>query len=152
MRRRAGQKSQPVISLVRCPAGLSRAVKSAALFTLRRHRFKSGTLEIAFVGPKEMSRIHHDWMAKRAVTDVITFDLRERRDRSVDGQVIVCPTVAKAEARRRGGAWQSELLLYVIHGCLHLCGYDDRRPAAARRMSAEQERILGRLAAPKWPR
>ena len=90
-----------------------------------------------------MSDIHHRWMEIKSPTDVMTFDFREgRRDGRVDGQVIVCPAVARAEARRRGIAWRQELLLYIIHGCLHLCGYDDRRAPDARKMAAEQKRIL----------
>jgi rRNA maturation RNase YbeY len=42
----------------------------------------------------------------------------------------------------RGQSWRDELLLYIIHGCLHLCGYDDIRKADARKMAVEQERIL----------
>jgi rRNA maturation RNase YbeY len=43
--------------------------------------------------------------------------------------------------------WRREALLYVIHGCLHLCGYDDRTPTRARRMRREQARLLNELCA-----
>ena len=63
----------------------------------------------------------------------------------IDGQVIVCRSVARRKARARGADWQKELLLYVVHGCLHLCGYDDERSEDAERMHRREDEILTAL-------
>ncbi len=61
------------------------------------------------------------------------------------GEVVVCRTVAAREARRRGLDEAGELLLYTVHGWLHLAGYDDDTAARRRRMAAAERRILKRL-------
>lgn len=128
------------------PRGLSESIRRTAEAALRAGGRKSGRLEIAVVGGAEMRRQHAAWMGDSSETDVLTFDLREDgRSPRVDGQLIVCSAVARREARRRGADWRSELLLYVVHGCLHLCGYDDHRPTDAARMHRLEDRILTRL-------
>ena len=52
---------------------------------------------------------------------------------------------ATRQARRFHTTWQRELIRYVIHGLLHLCGYDDRRSAARRQMKREEDRILRQI-------
>ena len=110
---------------------------------------EQGELAIAFVSTSQMRRLHRQWLDDDSTTDVITFDLSDGREttKRVDGQLIVCPSVARTEARARGDSWRHELLLYIIHGCLHLCGYDDIRKTDSRKMAIEQERILKLLTA-----
>lgn len=69
-------------------------------------------------------------------TDVITFE---------HGEILVCPAVACAEARARGLPISEEVFRYIVHGWLHLCGYDDALAADRRRMHAAQERLVARL-------
>lgn len=92
-----------------------------------------------------MCQLHAEWFDDDSPTDVITFDLggRSRKaPREIDGEIIICPAIAKKQAAAFGAPLRDELLRYVVHGCLHLCGYDDRRAADAKRMHAEQERVL----------
>ena len=58
------------------------------------------------------------------------------------GDIFVCLDDAVAQARQFRTTWQSELVRYVIHGLLHLRGYDDRHPAARRKMKREENRRL----------
>lgn len=151
---------------------MATAVRCAARHALQSQGVRSGELAVAFVGKREMRRLHGRWLGEDCVTDVLTFDLQNehsprstRRSRSalfkstslspvlnrpVDGQIIICTAVARDEARRRRLAWTTELLLYVIHGCLHLCGYDDREPRQEKRMRREQSRLLNGLG--QWRR
>ncbi len=93
-----------------------------------------------------MRDVHAQWLADSSVTDVLTFDLSEGpAEPVVDGQVVVCAPVARRRARKLGIDWRHELLLYVVHGCLHLCGFDDRRRADAKRMHLREDQILGRI-------
>ena len=56
--------------------------------------------------------------------------------------------VAQAQARERGHDVQTELALYAIHGLLHLCGYDDKKPEAAAAMRRRERHYLGELGLP----
>lgn len=69
-------------------------------------------------------------------TDVITFE---------HGEILVCPEVARGEAWARGLPVAQEVFRYIVHGWLHLCGYDDARASDRRRMHAIQERLVARL-------
>jgi probable rRNA maturation factor len=114
--------------------------------TLQSEGYRRGTLEVAVVGEAEMRGQHRRWKGSAAVTDVLSFDLRERPRRSlVDGQLIVCGPTARKRAKRRGGDWRGELLLYVVHGCLHLCDYDDATATAAARMHRLEDDLLAAL-------
>lgn len=85
----------------------------------------------------ELNRRHldHDYP-----TDVLSFLLGFDGQR-LDGEVIVSADYAAAEAARYGWPAQDELLLYVVHGVLHLVGYDDTTPEAAAQMR-QQERVI----------
>ena len=62
--------------------------------------------------------------------------------RSLHGELFICLQEAVAQARRFSATWQSELVRYVIHGLLHLCGHDDLKPAARRVMKRAENRLL----------
>lgn len=103
-------------------------------------------LSVAVVGSARMSRLHRRFLGRSGTTDVMSFEL-ETDDRGdvVSGEVVVCADVARAEARRRGIPARHELLLYALHGMLHLCGHDDRNPADSGRMHAMEDQLLTRL-------
>ena len=64
----------------------------------------------------------------------------------VHGELFVCLDEAVGQCRRFNTFWQSELVRYVVHGILHLLGYDDPQPAARRQMKREEDRLLTLLA------
>jgi len=64
----------------------------------------------------------------------------------VHGELFVCLDEAVGQCGRFNTFWQSELMRYVVHGILHLLGYDDRQPAARRQMKREEDRLLAQLA------
>ncbi len=124
-------------------AGRVRAVAEAVLAAEGLHR---GHLDIAVVNGPTMRRLHAEFLDDDSLTDVLSFDLRETRQPGrIDGQIIVCAPVARQSARERGGRFTDELLLYVVHGCLHLAGYDDRTAAATAAMHAREDELLTRL-------
>jgi probable rRNA maturation factor len=138
-------KSKEGLSIITsgAPGGMGAAIRRAARQTLRSQGYDHGRLEVTLVEETEMRRQHRRWMGRAVLTDVLSFDLRDRRQRGrVDGQLIVCETVARRVARLHHTDWRGELLLYVVHGCLHLCGHDDQRPADAARMHQQEDELL----------
>jgi len=103
-------------------------------------------LSIAIVPAKKMEDLHKMYLGKSGPTDVLTFELgHDSRSRVTSGEVIICSAVAKERARELGHSTENELLLYAIHGLLHLSGFDDRTASAFAAMHAKEDQILTRL-------
>jgi probable rRNA maturation factor len=118
---------------------------------LRRHlrkahvllRPKLRELSVALVNDRTMSELHQRYMRITGPTDVLTFELEhDARRHVIAGEVIICVPFARRAAPTDT---KRELLLYALHGMLHLCGFDDRTAAAYRAMHREEDRILERL-------
>jgi len=99
-------------------------------------------VDIAVVSRDEISRHNRRWLGEAGATDVISFDLSDDSAVGISAQIIVCGDVAARQAKRQGVTPQRELMLYVVHGLLHLVGYDDRPIRAAAKMHAREEEIL----------
>ena len=93
-----------------------------------------------------MRTLHKKFLKKDSVTDVLSFDYSQKKTRgALAGEIVICAGVARRNARAYKTTLEQELCLYVIHGILHLLGYDDHRPAdirAMRRREAELMRAL----------
>lgn len=134
------------LTVVGCNTDVARRLRRAARAALSREGRRAGRVEIALVGGPEMARNHRRWLSQPGATDVLTFDLNDGGDRrSVDGLILVCADVARREAGLRGIDWRVEAALYVVHGCLHLCGYDDRTRGDFRRMHRREDEIMTAL-------
>ena len=92
-------------------------------------------LEVQFilVDRATMARVHGDFLGDPTETDVITFPY---------GEILVCPAVAKDRAAEYRLKVEQEVLLYALHGLLHLTGYDDTTPKLAKEMAGAQTRLL----------
>ena len=103
-------------------------------------------LSIAIVPAKKMASLHKTYLNEPGPTDVLTFELdHDSRRRVISGEVVICSAVAKSRARELGHSTTDELLLYAIHGLLHLSGFDDRNKPAFAAMHAKEDEILTRL-------
>ncbi|MBI4355895.1 MAG: rRNA maturation RNase YbeY [Candidatus Omnitrophica bacterium] len=107
----------------------------------------AGELSVAFVDARRMARLNRRYTGHRGSTDVLAFDLTDeaRSRRPWLGQVVLCPSVARRVCRRYGHTPLQELALYLIHGILHLAGYEDHERTKRRRMEAVQRRLLKEL-------
>ncbi len=109
-------------------------------------------LSIAVVSDGEMSRLHQQFMNDPDPTDVLTFDLREEAGaEALDGEIVVSAETACRVASELGVSPEEELLRYIVHGVLHLCGYDDRTPGMRRRMRILENRVLAEVSADAPP-
>jgi len=100
------------------------------------------SIDVAIVSADEIERLNRKYLNREGITDVMSFDLSEVGSDELDGQIVVCADAAVVQSKHYGLDVQDELMLYVIHGLLHLIGYDDASPDAAGKMQSRQEEIL----------
>lgn len=128
---------------------VSRArVREAAVAALESERVRDAMISITFVGRAAMSDMNGRYLGHKGPTDVISFGLgRIGKRGAVLGDIYICPEVARDNARRQGVPAGQELLRLVIHGTLHVLGYEHPH-STSRTESAmwrKQERILARV-------
>jgi probable rRNA maturation factor len=103
-------------------------------------------LSVALVNDARMSELHEQFLGVAGPTDVLTFELdHDARGRVTAGEVVVCVPEARRQAKKRGIELRMELLLYALHGMLHLCGFDDRTERGFRTMHRREDDILTAL-------
>jgi len=120
-------------------ADLARAV-------LRAEGVRSAALSVSFVGRRRIRSLSRAYLGRDHVTDVLAFELPGAPGLVV-GDVYVAPEVAAAAARRFGVSVRDEVRRLVVHGVLHVLGYEHPEGAGRTRsaMWERQERLLGRL-------
>ena len=133
-------------------AGLSEAeVAECARHVLdAMHVHPQAELSVLLVDPGTIAALHEKWLDLPGPTDVMSFPMDELRPGregapsgpGLVGDVVVCPQVAEEQARTAGHSTAEEVLLLVVHGCLHLLGYDHAEPEEEAEMFALQRRLL----------
>ncbi|MDO8535439.1 MAG: rRNA maturation RNase YbeY [Candidatus Omnitrophota bacterium] len=108
---------------------------------LKSLKKKIARLEIVFLSDAAIKRINGKYKHSNRPTDVLSFDLGSC------GEILISSDMALSNSRAFGTSFEKELVLYVIHGILHLCGYDDGKPAGKARMFRKQDSLLEMLCA-----
>jgi probable rRNA maturation factor len=121
--------------------GLTRWLTDQARRAALAAGVERASLSVALVNDVRMMQLHHQFSGDVATTDVLTFDLHED-PRSLEGEIVVCYDEACRQARAHGHTAEDEALLYVVHGLLHLMGYDDHDPAEAAKMHEREDELL----------
>jgi probable rRNA maturation factor len=101
-------------------------------------------LGIHLVTADKMAKVNEAFLQHSGPTDVITFNLNEGGP-GFGGEIYVCVAVAEKQAAEFQTSWPSEVVRYVVHGILHLLGYDDLAPAQRKTMKREENRLMKRL-------
>ena len=86
--------------------------------------------------------LNRTYLAHDYLTDVLSFPLGEPDDDVLDGEVYVDLDTAAERCAEFGTTFEDEATRYVVHGLLHLCGYDDASDDARRRMRALEDQYL----------
>ena len=107
---------------------------------------------MAIVDDATIARLHADYLGEPGPTDVISFPLHGGDEPSggpciMLGEVVASAETAAREASKRGIPPEREIALYVIHGTLHLAGYDDMEPRSKRAMRRAEARYMKLLEA-----
>jgi len=129
------------------------------------------SLSVVIVDDDTIARMHREFLDVEATTDVITFDLSDDdlpplpegegrgegsiendaappRPTNIDGELYICLDEATRQAARYGHSVDHELLLYALHGLLHLVGYDDHDPADHQAMHHKEDELLTAIGLP----
>lgn len=106
-----------------------------------------GELSLAFLTDPALARIHADFLSDPTPTDVITFEGNEALQSA--GEICVSVDTAVNYAALHKRDFSEELTLYIVHGWLHLSGYDDLKPEKKKKMRAAEKRALTLLKSAK---
>jgi probable rRNA maturation factor len=126
-------------------------LQDVVLFGMAQMRVHADAeLAIVLVDEAAMEQLHLQWMGEPGPTDVLSFpmdELRPGRDgetsaEGILGDIVLCPTVAAAQAETAGHSVMAELSMLTIHGLLHLLGYDHAEPDEEKEMFGLQADIL----------
>jgi probable rRNA maturation factor len=116
----------------------------ASLAAGRRARGRD--LSVLVVGPARSRSLNRRYRGKDHATNVLSFAPEGASSQALMlGDLVICPQVLLREARAQGKAERAHWMHLVIHGVLHLAGYDHERPADARRMERRETRLLRTL-------
>lgn len=134
---RAGLPAQPTIA----------KWAGAALRGIRKERI---TLSVRLVGTKESARLNRRYRAKPGPTNVLSFPFACPPGAHTDvlGDLVICAPVVRREARQQGKAERAHWAHMVVHGILHLRGYDHKNRKDAATMETLEIRILKGLGFP----
>jgi probable rRNA maturation factor len=106
-------------------------------------------ISLAFVDNATIQTLNNRYLNHDEPTDVLSFPLSEPGAKRLAGELVLGAEVAQAQAKERGHDVQAELALYVIHGLLHLCGYDDETAKGAAQMRQRERHYLRQLGLPE---
>lgn len=114
---------------------------------------KNGTRLIGLqcVSPLKIRELNHVYGGNDRPTDVLSFSVNEggafpkQASEEELGDIVIAPTVAREEAKRRSVSIAEELVRLIVHGTLHLLGYDHADARAEKRMFRLQEQIVKRV-------
>jgi probable rRNA maturation factor len=137
---------------IACPQELvpidRKQIRQTARTALQGEGITDAEISLAFVDNLTIHRLNQRYLQHDEPTDVLSFPLSEAKAARLSGELIIGVEVAREQAQRRGHEEQAELALYVIHGLLHLCGYDDHTALGAARMRTKERHYLQELGLP----
>jgi probable rRNA maturation factor len=129
---------------LRAPSGRSLSAWARAALG---SRIGSVELAVRLVPSAESRRLNRDYRGKDKPTNVLSFPatVSEAVVPRPLGDVVICPAVLRREARAQGKTERAHWAHLLVHGVLHLVGYDHERDADARRMERREVAVLRRL-------
>lgn len=107
------------------------------IFKLLKKELKGRPVGVIFLNDKEIKRLNRKYLKHNRTTDVLAFDYR-----SLGLELAISLDTAKRNAKIYNTSVKEEIILYIIHGILHLSGYSDAALAAKRRMFKKQDQLM----------
>lgn len=120
-------------------------LRDAVRGILTAEKVRDAEISIAVVDDVKMHELNLRYLNHDYATDVLSFRFDEEGDAQLEGEIIVSVDTAEREALEYGWKCEDELLLYVIHGALHLVGYDDQEVRDRKAMRDAEAKHLARF-------
>jgi probable rRNA maturation factor len=136
-----------VVEIANLPAALPPAedrLREVVLAALEEMGIKKGRVSVAVVDDTLMGRLNQQFLNHEGPTDVLSFPL-EQSEGWLEGEIVVSADTARRVAPKMGWTAAEELLLYVVHGVLHLAGHDDATEKQRTQMRQCEQKVLGRF-------
>jgi probable rRNA maturation factor len=121
------------------------AVRAAIEAVLADERIATAEIGVLLTGDAEIHRLNREYLGHDSPTDVISFPLSDDATTKLEGELVVSLETAARVAGEHGWSLAAETLLYIVHGMLHLCGYDDLSDEVRPKMRQREREILSRL-------
>lgn len=116
-------------------------LKKVAEVVLRGENQQTKELSVALVSQKKVAELNKKYRKKDKVANVLSFSVPELGL----GEVMICPQEVKKEAEKYGMIFEQALAWMLVHGILHLLGYDHIKASDAKRMEQKERRYLSRI-------
>jgi probable rRNA maturation factor len=130
-------------------------IRRAIKCVLDRAEFGSATLNVYVVDDATIHELNRKHLAHDYPTDVLSFfvdyDEKHPDGEHIEGEIVVSADTARATAKRLKWKAHHELVLYIVHGMLHLVGYDDRSRKAAALLRRRERDVLAAIGLPPPP-
>ena len=124
-------------------AWVKRSAQELKKEKVRNHSLLAADLTLVFVSVKDMQALNHEFRGKKYATDVLSFAPSEPGS---IGELVLCQEVLRRQAREHKHSFREELGYMVLHGLLHLMGYEHEKSAAqAKAMFDIQDRVFERM-------
>jgi probable rRNA maturation factor len=116
---------------------------------VRSEKARVSSLSYVFCSDAYLLSINKEYLNHDTLTDIITFEYTETKG-LLEGEIYISIPRVKENASKLGVDFHSELHRVIIHGVLHLLGYNDKNPAQRKRMRAKEEKCLGEAIGSTW--
>jgi rRNA maturation RNase YbeY len=109
--------------------------------TIQKEKYSLGELNFIFCSDEELYQINLEYLNHKTFTDIITFDNSEEKG-VVEGDIYISVDRVKENAAKYGSEFSNELKRVIIHGVLHLLGYNDKSPNHQKEMRKKEDAYL----------
>jgi probable rRNA maturation factor len=125
-------------------------VTSLVTAILTENGIDTGQVQVVFTSDEHLRRLQRQFFGQDHYTDVISFHLNEAGE-PLDGEIYISQECALENSRHYHEPYHRELMRLVVHGSLHLSGYEDRTPENQAHMRTLEDRFLASAAKPSRP-
>lgn len=109
---------------------------------------KEYEISLAFVDNPTIHQLNKRYLDHDVPTDVLSFPYSAANAKKLEGELVIGVEIAQQQAAERGHDVQAELALYVVHGLLHLCGYNDKSAPDEKAMRDRERHYLAQAGLP----
>jgi len=112
---------------------------SVAEGVLKKEKREKVDLSIVLVSPKTIKKLNKKYRRKNLVTDVLSFQYANENENKKSGEIVICPWQVRKNAKKFNSTFKKELIKILVHGILHLSGFDHERNKKEANVMAKKE-------------